>query len=221
MIDCFINENANLYLIDEVCIYHLARHFSEPIELLPLKDLLLTENAFSAFLAENNIVFKENNGQLELYYKQQLIKPQDLLSDRHHLLLAKRLGYFSEADYCINGFAFWPDIEETSDGYYEELRISPEFIRKIGDFLDIDLCREYAARTKYYGIVFIAKLNEITFDGNKNMITKEEKALYLLRCSLLTLHSHYFDCPSSLYNPMIRIDDTAKAKVHHCILINE
>lgn len=36
-------------LIDEVYIYHLARHFIEPEELLPLKEMLLTKNFFRIF----------------------------------------------------------------------------------------------------------------------------------------------------------------------------
>ena len=48
-IEGMITECADLDLIDEVYIYHLARHFIEPEELLPLKELFLTKNFFRIF----------------------------------------------------------------------------------------------------------------------------------------------------------------------------
>lgn len=137
LIDQFVDENADLSL--GMYIYHLARHLSESTELLSLKELLLTRNPFSAFLADNDIVFKEQDGRLAFYHKRHLIAPQQLLSSGHHHLLAKRLGYLGEADFCINGFTFWPDIEKTTDGYYNDLDFGPEIIgcieRYIGDEL--------------------------------------------------------------------------------------
>lgn len=221
LIDKFVDENADLNLIDEVYVYHLARHYSEPTELLPLKELLITQNTFSAFLADNDIVFKEQDEQLAFYYKRCLITAEQLLLSGHHHLLAKRLGYLGEADFCINGFAFWPDIEETSDGYYRDLSVEPEFIRCIGEYINVELWREYRKRTNYYGVVFKVPINEIIFDGMNGIETKEDKARYLVKKSLFTLHGCYFNYPSSTNNPIIRIKDDAKAKVDHCILINE
>ncbi len=218
LIDQFIDNNSDLNIVNEVYIYHLARHFNEPTELLPLRNLLLTKNPFSDFLAENEIVFKENE-QLNFYYKQHLVNPAHLLSSGHSLL-AKRLGYLGDADFCINGFTFWPDIEETSDGYFRDLDFGPEIIRCIGQYIGIDLWREYRKRTNYYGVVFKVPINEIIFDGVDNITTKEDKVKYLLKNSLLTLHGCYFRCPSSTNNPIIRISDDSKAKVDHCILIS-
>jgi hypothetical protein len=51
LMEHFVGRNANLSLLDEVYIYHLVRHLSEPTELLALRELLLTKNVFSNFLA--------------------------------------------------------------------------------------------------------------------------------------------------------------------------
>ena len=56
-IDRLISEYADLNMVDEVYIYHLGRHVIEPKELLPLKDVLLSENKVSDFLKERDIVF--------------------------------------------------------------------------------------------------------------------------------------------------------------------
>lgn len=67
-IDRLISEYADLNMVDEVYIYHLGRHVIEPKELLPLKDVLLSENKVSDFLKERDIVFDEQNGKLRFFY---------------------------------------------------------------------------------------------------------------------------------------------------------
>jgi hypothetical protein len=217
----FVENNADLSLVDEVYIYHLARHFSKPTELLPLRELLLTKNGFTDFLDKNDVVFKDRDGHLEFYYKGCLITSQQISERKHQALLARRLGYLDEIDFCISGFTFWPDIEETSDGYYRDLQCGPEFLGCIGRYLGVDLCRKFRKNSKYYGVVFRVPINEVIFDGVDDIETQEEKVRYLIKHSLQTLHGCYFHQPSSNNNPMLRIRDDSKAKVDHCILIKE
>lgn len=153
-IEDMITECADLDLIDEVYIYHLARHFTEPEELLPLKELLLTKNFFSDFLNNHKVYFSERNEIIEFYYQDRLISPDEILANGQFNLLARRLGYLGEADFCVNGFAFWPDIEKTSDGYFWDLQRGSEIIENIGRYIGKDLWREYQDKTKYYGVVF-------------------------------------------------------------------
>lgn len=221
LIGNFVESNANLGLVDEVYIYHLARHLCEPTELLPLRELLLTKNVFSNFLADNNIVFRNRDEHLEFYYKNCLITPQQLLERNHQSLLMRRLGYSVEADFCINGFTFWPDIEETSDGYYRDLQFGPEFLGCIERYLDVDLCQKFREKSRYYGVVFKVPIDEVIFDGVDDVETREEKVGYIIKHSLQTLHGCYFQQPSSSNNPMVRIRDDSKVKVDHCILIKE
>ena len=47
---------------------------------------------------------------MEFYYGNKLILPEQILQSGQFHLLAKRLGYLGEADYCVNGFSFWPNI---------------------------------------------------------------------------------------------------------------
>ena len=166
-------------------------------------------------------MFKEHDSQLAFYYKRRLITPQQLLSSGHNHLLAKRPGYLGEADFCINGFTFWPDIEKTTNRYYRDLDFGPEVIGCIGRYIGVELWREYRNKTNYYGVAFKVPVNEIIFDGVDDIETQEDKERYLVKYSLLTLHGRYFNCPSSTNNPMIRLKDDSKAKVDHCILIKE
>lgn len=117
-IDRLISEYADLNMVDEVYIYHLGRHVIEPTELLPLKDVLLSENKVSDFLKERDIVFDEQNGKLRFFYKGREITTEEILAKGHFQLFVRRLGQLGEADFCVNGFSFWPNIEKTSDGYF-------------------------------------------------------------------------------------------------------
>lgn len=220
-IDQFIYKNANLGMVDEVYVYHLARHVKEPTELLPLKELLLTSNSFSEFLADNDIYFKGQNGQLVFYYKQYKTTWKQILSGGNYNLLARRLGYLEKADFGINGFAFWPDIEKTTDEYYTYLQDGPEFLNSLGQYIKVNLCKKYKEKTRYYGIVFRVPVNELIFEGNEEIKTYEDKVRHLLRYSLKTLYGKHIDYPSSSNNPVLKMADNLKVKVDHCILIGE
>ncbi|MDD3414791.1 MAG: hypothetical protein PHY47_12425 [Lachnospiraceae bacterium] len=221
LIEQFVESKANLSLVDEVYIYHLARHLRKPVELLPLKELLLSKNMFSDFLAKNKVEFKNCEGHLAFYYKDKLITPSLLLEKKHQGLLARRIGYLGEEDFCINGFTFWPDIEETSDGYYRDLQFGPEFLGCIERYLGIDLCGKFRENSKYYGVVFRVPIKDVIFDGVDNVKTQREKVIYLISYSLRTLHGCYFQQPFSSNNPILRVRDDYRAKVDHCILITE
>jgi hypothetical protein len=166
-------------------------------------------------------VFKNRDEHLEFYYKDCLITPKQLLERKHKSLLARRLGYSDESDFCINGFTFWPDIEETSDGYYRDLQFGPEFMRCIGRYLGADLCQKFRKKSRYYGVVFKVPIDEVIFNGVNDVETQEEKVRYLIKYSLQTLQSCYFHQLSSSNNPMLRIRDDFKVKVDHCILIKD
>ncbi|WP_066719099.1 hypothetical protein [Clostridium sp. Marseille-P299] len=221
LIDRLITEYADLDAIEEIYVYHLARHFSEPTELFPLRDLLLCENPLSCFLKENGIEFKEKEGNLEFYYNTKIITPQEILSKRHFHLLSRRLGYLDENDFCVNGFAFWPDIKETSDGYYDDLQRGPEVIENIGRFIGKDLWRKFKDNSKYYGVVFRVPIEKAIFDNKDGIGCKANKVRCFLKHAILTMYGYYNQCQSSGNNIMLRIKDDARVKVDHCILIDE
>jgi hypothetical protein len=101
------------------------------------------------------------------------------------------------------------------------LDFGPEVIGCIGQYIGDELWREYRKKTKYYGVVFKVPVNEIIFDGVGSIETQEDKARYLVKYSLLTLHGCYFHCPFSTNNPIIRLQDDSNAKVDHCILLKK
>ena len=56
--------------------------------------------------------YEEQNGRLRFFYKGKEITKEDILAKEHFRLFARRLGYLEEADFCVNGFSFWPNIEK-------------------------------------------------------------------------------------------------------------
>jgi len=219
-IDNLISEYADLSVIDEIYIYHLGRHVVEPVKLFPLKEVLLSENNVSEFLKERDIVFDEQNGRLRFFYKGKEITKEDILAKEHFHLFAKRLGYLGEADFCVNGFSFWPNIEKTSDGYFYDLQRGPEIIENIGRFIGKDLWREFKAQSKYYGIVFKVPIEDAIFDGRNDTKTKEEKVKCLIKYALYYLNDFYNGSVGG-NNLMLRIADNKTVQVDHCILIEE
>lgn len=219
-IDRLISEYADLNMVDEVYIYHLGRHVIEPKELLPLKDVLLSENKVSDFLKERDIVFDEQNGKLRFFYKGREITTEEILAKGHFHLFARRLGHLGEADFCVNGFSFWPNIEQTSDGYFQDLQRGPEIIENIGRFIGKELWREFKEQSKYYGIVFKVPVEDIIFDGRTDTETKEKKVMCLIKYALYYLNDFYNGSVGG-NNLMLRIHDSKKVEVDHCILIDE
>lgn len=220
LIDDFITEYADLDIIDEIYVYHLSRHIVQPKELWPLRELLITENEFSDFLKKNKIHFMLREDNLEFYYDNRLISPEQILQSGHFHLLAKRLGYLGEADYCVNGFSFWPNIDKTSEGYFQDLQRGPEILENLGRFIGKDLWRDYKKQSKYYGIVFKVPMLEIIYDGIDGLFTKEERAGFFIKKALFYLNDCYRNCPGG-NNLMLRVSDTKKVVVDHCILIKE
>lgn len=61
---------------------------------------------------------------------------------------------------------------------------------------------------------------EIIYDGIDGLFTKEESARFFIKNALFYLNDCYRNCPGG-NNLMLRISDTKKFVVDHCILIKE
>lgn len=218
-INQFISENLNPdFILDEIYVYHLARLISVPKELKPLKQVATTDNEFSRFLKSNDIEIVEKEGKLELYYKNRWM-PAEMFREAGQSLLAVRFGHLGEADFCVNGFPFWPDIEKTSHHYYNALKKGPEIIENLGRFLKINLVAQYQKQSKYYGVVLKAPIENIFFDGLDRITGKKEKTRLIIDNALRTLMSHYNDAPSGDNNPIIRFSDNESIPVDYVIEI--
>ena len=220
LINDFVEKQVDFDDLDEIYIYHLGRHIKYPNELWTLNEVLLTETSLSQFLKEYDIEFGAKKGKIQFFYKNKLITPEQILVSGHFHLLAKRLGYLGEPDFCVNGFAFWSNAEKTMDGYYHDLQRGPEILENLERFLGINLLREYEKQSKYYGIVFRKPIDKVIFDGKDDVVTHEQKVKCFLNYALKYLHDFYRNCEGG-NNLMIRIKDTEKAVVDHCILIDE
>lgn len=208
--------------VTEIYVYHLARLISIPKQLYPLKELLTTHNDLTDFLSQHRIYFREKNNELKLYIYDKEVKREEIQSSNSHLFT--RIGYYDDiqADYCINGFAFFNNIKNNSHDYYLSLSNGPEILFDLDAYIKEEyrvksyLCQEYTKRTDYYSVVFKASLSEIIID-EKDSMTIEEKERYFLQIALYNLYCFYHS--KSYKNIVIRLDDEKSIKVDHCIRI--
>lgn len=219
MIENLVSENVNLEGVFEIYLYHLGRHFEEPKTLLPLNDVLLLDTRLSAYLKSKNIHFNEKREELELYFKGKLI-PRDVIECSGCNLLACRLGYYEDKDYCINGFAFWPSIKNSPDEYFLHLQEGPEILQNLEEFLKIDLTSEYKSKTKYYGIVCKVSIQDIIFDEKDRLIGIDEKIKYYIAGCLKYLFNNRFSKDLE-YNIKLSAAKMKHLVVDRCILIDE
>jgi hypothetical protein len=114
----FVKNNQKIH-INEIYVCHLTRHIGEPKELLPLKELLTGKNKLTHFLEKNGVTFSKKISCISMSYKGKEIDIKDLYDDdtceNEHVRLAGRLGCCGEADYCVNGYTFAIEPEESMD----------------------------------------------------------------------------------------------------------
>lgn len=206
--------------IEEVCFCHLTRCIGQPHVLLPLSELLTTNNTFSNFLKEHKIEFYRKNENIVMAYRGKPIPSIKIYDpnrvENDHTRLAGRLGWCGEKDYCINGFLFGIDPENSTDLYYHSLMDGPELLQDLDSFLRTNLCQEYKKRSKYCLAIARVPLNKIIYDDGSNTGIDETK-LYLAHCFrfLLSWYTRGNRWNRSLYNAMIRMGDYELVNVDH------
>ena len=219
LMDSFIAQEARLDQIDTFLAYHLTVCGDDLKVIKPLNEVLTDENSeLRILLADNNLRIVNGNGHLRLYQNGKEIDPQ-VIRNRAQLL-ARRLGCLGEPDYCINGFSFWKDIRETSDGYYDQLEKGPEFLRCIDEFLGTKLAQTFRKRNHYYGLAYEVPFTTAIFDSHPTLSIHEKKQYYVHN-ALKMLLGYYLGYPYLGSNPMVRIPDAESAQVSFKILAKQ
>ena len=222
----FISEYNNEQ-IEEIYLCHLTRSIDMPKLLMPLKELLTSDNSFSSFLKENKITFSYQDSKLIMEYNGKKISPKNIYDyskvENEHTRLAARLGYLGEKDFCINGFLFAIEPENSTDGYYQLLMEGPELLQDIDAFLSTNLIEEYQKHSKYYFAMIRVPLSRIIFDEKKEWNNFEDKTRIFLTCCFEFLMTWYekTECSLGLYNKMMRLDDYSSAVVDHYIELED
>ena len=163
--DCIVDER-----LDYIQMFHLSRRLNGT-DLKAgsnLKELLLEESPLSNFFRGYGVTFRPNEDHIDLYYNGELQPLDDEFryENGNIYYLRSRFGYNSGSqDYCINGFAFRPSLENNS--YFRQLSRCPELVENIGWLLDIRGMRmDYYNRSKYYCIEYLIPMSEVIFDEN-------------------------------------------------------
>ncbi|MDD6716405.1 MAG: hypothetical protein PUF49_08530 [Firmicutes bacterium] len=144
----YIDEYWNGESFDKVQFYHLTRRLdgSDIMECTNIRELLVTENPFSAFLKTHQIYFEINDsGTLDqFFHKRKLVL--DSIGNVSNSNLISRL----ERDYCVNGFAVRNLLEKENCGYYNSLIGCPELITVLDDSLKFNngLIYDYIEHSK-------------------------------------------------------------------------
>jgi len=218
----FISENTSSKLSD-VWFCHLTRSIGQPRELLPLKTLLTSENAFSDFLKCHSIEFQADNDMLLMFCNGNLIPGIKLYDptkwDNEHTRLAGRLGYLGVKDFCVNGFLHAIEPEKSTDGYYGNLIDGPELLQDLDAFFHTNLCEEYCKRSKYYYAIAKVPLSDIIFDERSDLNYEGDRTNAYLSLCFEFLLSWYTQqrWSSILHNEKFRINDYSTVTIDHYI----
>ena len=207
----FIDDRMCNKNIDQILFFHLGRRLNsvgDCVEGKNLLELLSDENEMSMFFKNHEVKFKERDGHLDLYYKDELISLED--KNKYNVpYLRWRLGYNSNRiDYCFNGFAFRDLIFKNS--YARSLYSAPEFLGSLSEFLrHPSMKKDYFDNSKYYCFEYLVPIDKIYFDANEKL-NKLDKQKYLLNQILHRLYEYSIRESRFMFdhdNPIIRLSD--------------
>lgn len=210
-IDQFINENG-YQEIDEVYFCHLSRYIELPAKLLPLKEVLTTNNSFSRFLSDFGLTFEKYGDEI-LVSKDQFQIPKECFMGNE--LLARRLGYMSLNDNDgIDGFLFGFGLPKEENGYYNHLDNAPEFLQSLSDYLHMGIDKAYVSRSKYYIVYSKVSLTNGLLEDES--LPKCDLTKVYLRCCIQYLYQWfrtYTDKHCVLQNPLVYVKEKECYKI--------
>ena len=197
---------------DEIMFYHLSRRLNvvkEAEEGKNLKELLLTDNAFSGMLRLHGITFSYD-GKIIAFREGQKIQLPSKSGNAEIEYLRRRLGYNKQyQDYCFNGFALRDSILKNE--YIPILRGAPEFISRLAEYIgDKELVKDYMQNSEFYCFTYVLPIEQVIFDKHENL-NGIAKVYYLItKCFERLIERRkrpYFI--NDYGNPMLRLHDNA------------
>lgn len=203
----YVRDFFDLEQITEINIYHWTNFINKPNELLPLRDLLTSENDLSDFFKEYGYIFEKDDGKLKIIKRGKKFGEKEIkqLNARNPFPLLSRL----ERDFCINGV--FPGNEAINSTYSNNL--VPEIIKNIDETFSENgiLIRAFQERAQHYLVVLRISINQLIIDGVS--YSNEEKRVELL---FKALSSYYYEHGKS--EPLnIRLPDFSKGKIDRVI----
>lgn len=211
----WVDDFLSGHIVDETLEYIQMFHLSRRLNGTDLKannnlkQLLLEESPLSNFFKKHKVTFKLSEGHIDLYYKEKLQPLDDEFryDDGNIYYLRSRLGYNDVQDYCVNGFAFRPYLEDNH--YFSPLAKCPELVDNIGRLLGISGMRnDYYDNSKYYCIEYLIPMSNVIFDMANPPETDCEKTVEFLRRAILRLYDEWRESDNIGYgNLVLRLSD--------------
>lgn len=207
----FISERNN-DILEEVYLCHLTRSIDCPTVLMPLPQLLTTDNSFTSFLNRNKLEFSYEYSKIFVRYKGVQIDEDKLSAidraKRYYGRLGNRFGYNILKDYCVNGFMFAINPETSTDNYYAYLKQGPELLQDLDAFLQTDLCSEFCKLSNMYFALSKVSINDVIYDENEQISDLNEKTkTYLSICFKAVYDLFVKSSDTILDNAKLRIAD--------------
>ena len=213
----WVSDFLSGYIINEsleyIQMFHLSRRLvgTDLKANNNLKQLLLEESPLSNFFRKHKVTFQQNEGHIDLYYKEKL-QPLDnefRYNNGNIYYLKSRLGYNKDQDYCVNGFAFRSYLEKNN--YFSSLSNCPELVYCIEQLLDVHgMSFDYYKNSKYYCIEYLIPISDVIFETSIPLNTNCKKTEKFLEQAILRLYDEWrgsnFSCDENL---ILRISDDA------------
>jgi len=197
---------------DEIMFYHLSRRLNaveEAEEGKNLKELLLTDNAFSKLLQSHGLTFSYD-GKIIAFREGQKIQLPSKSGNAEIEYLRRRLGYDKQyQDYCFNGFALRDSL--LKNGYIPILRGVPEFISGLSNYIgDKELVRDYMQNSEFCCFTYVLPIEQVIFDKHENLNDIAKVHYLITKCFERLIKRRkrpYFI--NDYGNPMLRLHDNA------------
>ena len=210
----FVESRTSKETFEFIQMFHLSRRLngSDPSCNENLAKVLLEDSPVSRFLKKYELTFRKGEDHIDMFFKGKLqtLENEDEYGVYGNIYyIRSRLGYNTEQDYCVNGFAFRSYLEKNH--YSQALSRGPELLQNIERLLDIDgMVSDYCKNSKYYCIEYLVPLSEVYFDLDYHPPkTDREKTLELLKWSMLRLYNEWLGIISG-ENLVLRLaDDTS------------
>ena len=113
----FVESHAGKETFEFIQMFHLSRRLNDSNLLCNknLAKLLLEDSPVSRFLEKYELTFQKGEDHIDMLYKGKLqtLENEDeygVYGNIHYV--RSRLGYNTEQDYCVNGFAFRSYLEK-------------------------------------------------------------------------------------------------------------
>ncbi len=200
----YFNISDNSFKIKSITIHHVTTRLNNvdknSFTIDNLENVLLSKNPLTDLCADNEIIFKKEDG-ISIYHKNKKVDYEKLPPSLSRI--KNRLKNLKDS--CVNGFLFAEEMDHAYIGLTGMPEIFSDIMRSI-DRQDVQM--QYFQNKKCYLVSIDVNVQDFIFDGepNLNIYTKSNRILKHL-INYLCFKTNKNKSYLSFKNPMIRLPD--------------